>query len=108
MSGAIATAGKDFGLMTNSSNQIQPRSKKTRMAKSSPSPTNANRHKVLHNYHDHAQATFPSEIDAHLGGDGDGDKRKGPRGGVTVPFPTKLHVMLSKVEDDGLSQIVSW
>jgi len=94
--------------MTNSSNQIQPRSKKTRMAKSSPSPTNANRHKVLHNYHDHAQATFPSEIDAHLGGDGDGDKRKGPRGGVTVPFPTKLHVMLSKVEDDGLSQIVSW
>lgn len=38
----------------------------------------------------------------------DHKKRSGPRGGVNVPFPTKLHVMLSKVEADGLTDIVSW
>eukprot|EP00581_Thalassiosira_minuscula_P014363 CAMPEP_0183729642 /NCGR_PEP_ID=MMETSP0737-20130205/30800_1 /TAXON_ID=385413 /ORGANISM="Thalassiosira miniscula, Strain CCMP1093" /LENGTH=435 /DNA_ID=CAMNT_0025961881 /DNA_START=405 /DNA_END=1712 /DNA_ORIENTATION=- len=81
------------------------------MAKSVPSPTNVNRHKVLHNYHDHAQASAPAEIEAALRGDGggsDGDKRKGPRGGVTIPFPTKLHAMLSKAEQEGFSDVVSW
>lgn len=72
-----------------------------------PSPTNVGRHKVLHNYHDHAQVSFPSDIEADLQADG-ADKRKGPRGGVTVPFPTKLHIMLSRVDNEGLSHIVSW
>eukprot|EP00584_Thalassiosira_punctigera_P012993 CAMPEP_0172557068 /NCGR_PEP_ID=MMETSP1067-20121228/71231_1 /TAXON_ID=265564 ORGANISM="Thalassiosira punctigera, Strain Tpunct2005C2" /NCGR_SAMPLE_ID=MMETSP1067 /ASSEMBLY_ACC=CAM_ASM_000444 /LENGTH=467 /DNA_ID=CAMNT_0013346057 /DNA_START=398 /DNA_END=1801 /DNA_ORIENTATION=+ len=102
-------AGNDIDLMMKTPlNQTKSRQKKTRMAKSAPSQTNINRHKVLHNYHDHAQSTFPSDVDGDLGGNGDGDKRKGPRGGVTVPFPTKLHVMLSKVDDNGLSHVVSW
>lgn len=100
---------KDFTMMKNtSSNQnLPPRSKKS--SRMSTRPTNpssvdkSNRHKVIHNYHDHAKATHPDEIvDIH------DDKRKGPRGGVTVPFPTKLHVMIARVEADGLSHIVSW
>jgi hypothetical protein len=38
----------------------------------------------------------------------DNKKRSGPRGGVNVPFPTKLHVMLSRVEAEGLTDIVGW
>jgi len=34
--------------------------------------------------------------------------RRGPRGGVAVPFPEKLHYMLTKVHDDELTHIVSW
>jgi hypothetical protein len=34
--------------------------------------------------------------------------RRGPRGGVMVPFPDKLHHMLANVEQFGLSHIVSW
>lgn len=63
------------------------------------------RHKVVHNYHDLSQVSFSEIIiDVH----GAGEKSKGPRGGVTVPFPTKLHVMLSKVEENDLSHIISW
>lgn len=102
----IAMTNNKMSLMKNSTVQNKPHSKKSRMAKSAPSPTSAERHKVLHNYHDHAQVTLPSQIEVDT--KDSYDKRKGPRGGVTVPFPTKLHVMLSKVEESGLSHVVSW
>jgi len=35
-------------------------------------------------------------------------KRRGPRGGVVVPFPVKLYSMLEGVEQEGLDYIVSW
>jgi hypothetical protein len=35
-------------------------------------------------------------------------KRRGPRGGVVVPFPVKLYNMLKGVEQEGLGHIVSW
>jgi hypothetical protein len=35
-------------------------------------------------------------------------KRRGPRGGVVVPFPVKLCNMLKGVEQEGLEHIVSW
>jgi HSF-type DNA-binding len=35
-------------------------------------------------------------------------KRKGPRGGVSEPFPVKLYEMLVGVEQEGLDHIVSW
>ena len=76
------------------------------MPESAASPNNAFRQHLLHNYHDHAQVAEPdTETDLHCGGE-----RKGPRarGGVNVPFPTKLHLMLSKVEESGLRHIVSW
>lgn len=34
-------------------------------------------------------------------------KRNG-KGGVITPFPLKLHNMLSQIEDDGLSSVISW
>lgn len=35
-------------------------------------------------------------------------KRKGPRGGVVVPFPVKLYAMLEGTQKEGLEHIVSW
>ena len=35
-------------------------------------------------------------------------KRRGPRGGVVVPFPVKLYNMLEGVEQEGLEHVVSW
>lgn len=35
-------------------------------------------------------------------------KRKGPRGGVTIPFPMKLYAMLESVEGENLETVVSW
>ena len=70
------------------------------------SPTNAFRWKILHNYHDHAQVAKPdNETNLQCG-----DEQKGPVpvGRVKDPFPTKLHYMLSKVQESGLRHIVSW
>lgn len=98
-------------LMKNSPNQNQRlvsqplRPQKPRRVKSTDITGDDEIHKVVHDYHDHSQVTF-SAIDTDL--QGSGDKPKGPRGGVTVPFPTKLHVMLSKVEENDLSHIISW
>lgn len=64
------------------------------------------RYVVVHDYHDHSM-----DRPAGLQPDEDVDdvkKRSGPRGGVNVPFPTKLHVMLMRVEDEGLTDIVGW
>lgn len=95
---------QDFALMMTPSMRKQSRSKQ-RAAKRACSPNDGERRKVLHNYHDHAHVAYPHDADVEKRRD---DKRKGPRGGVSVPFPTKLHVMLSKVEEDGLSHIVTW
>jgi HSF-type DNA-binding len=35
-------------------------------------------------------------------------KRRGPRGGVVVPFPVKLYAMLEGVQKEGLEHIVNW
>jgi hypothetical protein len=55
--------------------------------------------KIVHDYHDHSQFIGPSEICI---------KSQSGAGGVFAPFPIKLHVMLSKVEESGMSHIVSW
>ena len=78
------------------------------MPESAASPTNAFRQNILHNYHDHAQVVKPDPDTDQQCGDERSDERKGSRGGVKVPFPTKLHLMLSKVEESGLRLIVSW
>lgn len=57
---------------------------------------------VEREYHDHAY-----ERD-QCGENGEGSKRRGPRGGVAHPFPEKLHIMLEAVAKDGLEHIVSW
>lgn len=58
--------------------------------------TDKDRHRrVVHAYHDHA-TDAPSVI-PHI-----------TRGGVKTPFPVRLHNMLSGVEAQGLTHIVSW
>lgn len=57
---------------------------------------------VEHNYKDHFQAPIYRPQD-----DGS-SKRRGPRGGVLVPFPERLHQMLNHVSVDGLEDVVSW
>eukprot|EP00978_Attheya_sp_CCMP212_P003756 scaffold7967_cov58-Attheya_sp.AAC.1 len=52
---------------------------------------------IQHNYHDFANAV-PTEAD---------EQRKA-RGGVTTPFPIRLHMMLDKIEEDGFAHVVSW
>jgi hypothetical protein len=55
---------------------------------------------VDHSYRDHYH-----DLAAAAGGD---RKKKGPRGGVTTAFPEKLHAMLSSVQREGASHVVSW
>lgn len=56
-------------------------------------------------YHDHAYEREPGNGESD---DTDSYKRRGPRGGVSHPFPEKLHIMLDTVEQEGLDHIVSW
>eukprot|EP00545_Synedropsis_sp_CCMP1620_P001017 CAMPEP_0119006484 /NCGR_PEP_ID=MMETSP1176-20130426/2316_1 /TAXON_ID=265551 /ORGANISM="Synedropsis recta cf, Strain CCMP1620" /LENGTH=312 /DNA_ID=CAMNT_0006958397 /DNA_START=59 /DNA_END=997 /DNA_ORIENTATION=+ len=53
-------------------------------------------HIVMHNYHDHTD-----DID-------DGSPYPVVRGGVTTPFPIKLHEMLDQIERDGFGDVISW
>ena len=84
--------------------------------------------RVQHDYHDHARVggirtnnktrkkTFidspakKTPTEAVVSSDDEQSKksRRGPRGGVAVPFPDKLHHMLTQVEREDLSHIVSW
>ena len=68
-------------------------------------PTNAFSQKFIDNYHDHAQVTEPGSYTDLRCGD---HQRKSPRGKVKIPFTTKLHILLSEVEERGLRHIVSW
>jgi hypothetical protein len=53
-------------------------------------------HLVMHTYHDHS-----GDID-------DGSPDPVARGGVTIPFPIKLHIMLGQIEQDGYGDVISW
>lgn len=52
---------------------------------------------VQHNYHDHSHDNRSGYQEEHPA-----------RGGVTTPFPLKLHEMLQNVEADGYGHVVSW
>ena len=58
------------------------------------------KHCVQHNYHDHAKDDCATYLSAPVVS----------KGGVTVPFPTKLHNMLDHIDEheSELSSIVSW
>mmetsp|Transcript_29776 Transcript_29776/g.61902 ORF Transcript_29776/g.61902 Transcript_29776/m.61902 type:complete len:502 (-) Transcript_29776:310-1815(-) len=93
----------------------QPRKSRRNKAQES-RVQSSDRHFVVHNYNDHSREKSSDYPMLHSDGDftrsceggDDSSKRRGPRGGVSVPFPTKLHVMLSKVEEEGLGHVVSW
>jgi hypothetical protein len=50
---------------------------------------------VQHHYHDHAN-------------EDDSIEDRPARGGVTTPFPIRLHKMLDKMEADGHGDVISW
>jgi hypothetical protein len=79
--------------------------------------------RVHHDYHDHARdggkhraattttTTATTTVTDVVSSDDEQTKkqvRRGPRGGVAVPFPDKLHHMLTEVSKEGLDHIVSW
>jgi hypothetical protein len=85
----------------------------------------ADKHVVEHDYHDHAnekKEDYPELLveskpppkkgkPSTQGSDSEfGDEYRVPRakGGVTVPFPFKLHCLLDTIEQDGYEHIVSW
>lgn len=71
---------------------------------------------VSHDYKDHSYERDPTDDDSSAEsfdkGLNDTDdpniKRRGPRGGVAIPFPEKLYLMLSTIEREGKDRIVSW
>ena len=68
----------------------------------------ATRTYVDHNYQDH----YNDPLFRPGVGEGettaDGAKRRGPRGGVVIPFPERLNSMLGQAEAEGFEAIVSW
>jgi hypothetical protein len=87
------------------------------------------RHYVQHNYHDHSHDSPENEeemqIQSALHVDGAGGSastspvvyidqdilscaKTGPRGGVTIPFPLRLHELLDTIENDGYADVISW
>jgi HSF-type DNA-binding len=57
---------------------------------------------VEHNYTDH----YCSPV--HRPFEDSNNVRRGPRGGVLVPFPEKLYDMLNQMSAEGLDDVVSW
>jgi len=82
------------------------------------------RHFVEHDYHDHAndkeedyRSLEGSASTAHKAGGkaiavdseyGEEYRALRARGGVTIPFPLKLHHMLDTIDNDGYGDVASW
>ena len=96
-------------IFENTKMAIDPKTTRPRRRRSSASSTSSKRTRtyVEHNYSDHYNDPIyvPGETEDE---DLEPPKRRGPRGGVVVPFPERLYNMLNQVEEDGFEDIVSW
>ena len=66
---------------------------------------------VVHDYKDHSKYMMRDFIESQLlDGCATNTTKKdvGPRGGVAIPFPTKLHMILSKAEEADFAHVISW
>lgn len=65
------------------------------------------KHYVEHNYHDHSHDLLS---DSATDDDNEHHKSGRPcnRGGVSIPFPEKLHYMLDQMDMEGTKHIVNW
>jgi hypothetical protein len=76
-------------------------------------PKNHSKHFVEHNYHDHIRDPLQNEptttrLVAEPADILSKKKRRGHRGGVAVPFPEKLHYMLSCMDEEETADVVNW
>lgn len=72
---------------------------------------NHRRHFAQHNYHDHANDVCEEtsvEVEHKQATTSRHRIGSSSRGGVTTPFPLKLHQMLEGIAKDGLSSIAAW
>jgi hypothetical protein len=83
------------------------RASRRRNSASSASSAKRNRTYVEHNYTDHYNDPLyvPGETEEE---EVDAPKRRGPRGGVVVPFPERLYTMLKQADIEGFEDIVSF
>ena len=63
---------------------------------------------VDHTYTDHLYDTPSIKMNFKVSDLAVKSRLKGPRGGSTVPFPVKLHQMLTWTEQQGLESVVGW
>ncbi len=91
----VATTTSDQAVVASPGTITTPTSRPTKVKKSKVARhTDA----FVHQYHDHAAdlVVDPGAINHKA------------KGGVTTPFPVKLHTMLEQIEKDGLAHVVSW
>jgi hypothetical protein len=62
---------------------------------------------VEHSYHDHYHDPLEPLPESTLS-EMQAKRQRGPRGGVAVAFPEKLHEMLSRMDEEGTSNVISW
>lgn len=63
---------------------------------------------VEHSYHDHYHDPWEILPEDSLSEMQLKRQTRGPRGGVTVAFPEKLHDMLNRMDEEGTNNIISW
>lgn len=93
---SVSVADESFSSSTAFSSTLSKRSSKK------------DRTYVEHTYTDHYTSPLFDPADGDTWEDGESPKRRGPRGGVVVPFPERLYTMLNQVEKDGEEDVVSW
>jgi hypothetical protein len=63
---------------------------------------------VEHRYHDHYHDLLENLPEESLSGMRGKRQTRGPRGGVSVTFPETLHEMLSRMDEEGTNDVISW
>jgi hypothetical protein len=63
---------------------------------------------VEHRYHDHYHDPLENLPAECLSETQVKRQTRGPRGGVAVAFPEKLHDMLSRMDEEGTNNVISW
>jgi hypothetical protein len=85
------------------------RSSSCRRPSSSHFHQNHVKHYVEHNYHDHKHDPVVMPVpNLALTEDGRFPKRSGHKGGVSTPFPEKLHELLETLDQQGDGDICGW
>jgi hypothetical protein len=64
---------------------------------------------VEHRYHDHYHDPLEENLPQDCSSEVHAKRQtRAPRGGVAVAFPEKLHDMLSRMDEEGTNNVISW